>query len=103
MKKYPSCCSDEDMQSVASLMSMGRADIGNLDDIEDEESDVNLSAKFSEITNRLSELETSHQNLGNPFDDQNDVQNIGIVLFVLFGSEPFPSYKLKLITNHYFG
>ena len=81
------CFSDEDMQSVASLMSMGKTDIGNLEDIEDEESDLNMSAKISEITNRLSELETSHQNLGNPFGDpDDDVEDIGIVLFVLFWS-----------------
>lgn len=30
-------CSDEDMQSLASLMSLKQSDIGNLDDFSDEE------------------------------------------------------------------
>ena len=76
---------DEDMQSVASLMSMGKTDIGNLDDIEDEESDLNISAKFAEITNQMSQLETN-QNMGNPFggpdlDVDDDFAHSGILSF----------------------
>lgn len=75
------------MQSVASLMSMGKTDIGNLDDIEDEEEDLNISAKFAEITNQMSQLETN-QNLGNPFGDPDidvdDDVDMGILSFVSF-------------------
>ncbi|XP_052766883.1 EH domain-binding protein 1-like isoform X2 [Mya arenaria] len=59
---------DEDMQSVASLMSIGKSDIGNLEDIDDDESDLNISAKFAEVTSQMALLETS-QNSGNPFGD----------------------------------
>lgn len=50
--------SDEDMQSLASLMSMKQADIGNLDDFEeenedDEENRVNQEEKAAKITGRL--------------------------------------------------
>lgn len=75
------------MQSVASLMSMGKTDIGNLDDIEDEEEDLNISAKFAEITNQMSQLETN-QNMGNPFGDPDidvdDDVDMGILSFVSF-------------------
>ncbi|XP_060562062.1 EH domain-binding protein 1-like isoform X3 [Ruditapes philippinarum] len=59
---------DEDMQSVASLMSIGKTDIGNLDDVEDdEESDMNLSAKVAEITSQMSQLHTANQNMDQMF------------------------------------
>lgn len=49
--------SDEDMQSLASLMSMKQADIGNLDDFEeeneDEESKVNQEEKTAKITGEI--------------------------------------------------
>lgn len=56
---------DEDMQSLASLMSMKQADIGNLDDFEEENDDeeenrVNQeekSAKITELINKLNFLE----------------------------------------------
>ena len=75
------------MQSVASLMSIGKTDIGNLEDIEDEENDLNLSNKISEITSQLTQhLESSNNNHGNPFGDPDDVEcddeDIGIVFFV---------------------
>lgn len=46
---------DEDMQSLASLMSMKQADIGNLDDFEednedDDENRVNQEEKAAKIT-----------------------------------------------------
>ena len=46
---------DEDMQSLASLMSMKQADIGNLDDFEEdndeeEENRVNQEEKAAKIT-----------------------------------------------------
>ncbi|XP_067682796.1 EH domain-binding protein 1-like isoform X2 [Haliotis asinina] len=70
---------DEDMQSVASLMSMGKADIGNLDDLEEEEEepgvanhkrdDKALSSQIKDITCQLDNLEAHH---GNPFEDDED-------------------------------
>ncbi|XP_052269232.1 EH domain-binding protein 1-like isoform X2 [Dreissena polymorpha] len=67
---------DEDMQSVASLMSIGKSDIGNLEDIDDDdendtESDLNISAKFADVTNQMAQLQTN-QNMGNPFGDPDD-------------------------------
>ena len=78
------------MQSVASLMSIGKTDIGNLEDIEDDENDLNLSNKISEITSQLTQhLENSANSHGNPFGDPDDVvtvdcenEDIGIVVFV---------------------
>lgn len=73
------CFRDEDMQSVASLMSMGKADIGNLDDLEEEEEepgvanhkrdDKALSSQIKNITSQLDNLEAHH---GNPFEDDAD-------------------------------
>ncbi|XP_053568035.1 EH domain-binding protein 1 isoform X2 [Bombina bombina] len=60
---------DEDMQSLASLMSMKQADIGNLDDFEedndeDEENRINQeenTARITEIVNQLNALSNSHE------------------------------------------
>ncbi|XP_035825283.1 EH domain-binding protein 1 [Aplysia californica] len=66
---------DEDMQSVASLMSMGKTDIGNLEDLEEEDEsglgvkgDTSMSTKsqISDITAQMSQLEA---HFGNPFED----------------------------------
>ncbi|KAJ8308401.1 hypothetical protein KUTeg_013275 [Tegillarca granosa] len=62
---------DEDMQSVASLMSIGKTDndIGNLDELEEEdgENSQDISSEISKITSELSKLDES--NNGNPFGD----------------------------------
>ncbi|XP_056021424.1 EH domain-binding protein 1-like isoform X8 [Ostrea edulis] len=50
---------DEDMQSVASLMSIGKTDIGIMEDVE-EESSKEFSTQLSEITSELSKLECSN-------------------------------------------
>ncbi|KAJ8405125.1 hypothetical protein AAFF_G00330460 [Aldrovandia affinis] len=75
---------DEDMQSLASLMSMKQADIGNLDDFEeenddDEENRVNQEEKTAEITELISKLnflEDDEQGAPgmstNPFEDPDD-------------------------------
>ncbi|GAB1602573.1 EH domain-binding protein 1-like [Argonauta hians] len=50
---------DEDMQSVASLWSIGRSDIGNLDDLDEADEDLDdpeVSAQFSEVSAQLSML-----------------------------------------------
>ncbi|XP_054442888.1 EH domain-binding protein 1 isoform X6 [Pteronotus mesoamericanus] len=72
---------DEDMQSLASLMSMKQADIGNLDDFEedneeDDESRVNQeekAAKITELINKLNFLDEAEKDLAtvnlNPFGD----------------------------------
>lgn len=52
-------CSDDDMQSVASLMSMGRSyDIANIDDLDDDDQgssicDESASASISEMAARF--------------------------------------------------
>ncbi|KAK3587792.1 hypothetical protein CHS0354_042757 [Potamilus streckersoni] len=49
---------DEDMQSVASLMSIGKTDIGNVEELDDDE---DLTTRISEITSQLTtELEMNH-------------------------------------------
>ncbi|XP_056021419.1 EH domain-binding protein 1-like isoform X2 [Ostrea edulis] len=66
---------DEDMQSVASLMSIGKTDIGIMEDVE-EESSKEFSTQLSEITSELSKLECSNDGnpFGNPFDDDLDLE-----------------------------
>uniref|UniRef100_A0A5F9CY34 EH domain binding protein 1 n=1 Tax=Oryctolagus cuniculus TaxID=9986 RepID=A0A5F9CY34_RABIT len=71
---------DEDMQSLASLMSMKQADIGNLDDFEedneeDDENRVNQEEKAAKITEPITETisprksEESFYNSYNPFKE----------------------------------
>ena len=58
------------MQSVASLMSIGKTDIGNIDELEEEGDnfgDHTFCSKISEITTQLSNLDEEDENLGNPF------------------------------------
>lgn len=79
---------DEDMQSVASLMSIGKTDIGIMEDVE-EESSKEFSTQLSEITSELSKLECSNDGnpFGNPFDDDLDLECdgfFGIVCLALF-------------------
>ncbi|KAH9499140.1 EH domain-binding protein 1 [Bulinus truncatus] len=74
---------DEDMQSVASLMSVGKVDIGNLEDLEEEDECEQGKAHFnqttrtqiSEITNKMSQLEQEALS-SNPFGDEEDEQNV---------------------------
>ncbi|KAG7283527.1 LOW QUALITY PROTEIN: hypothetical protein CRUP_012587 [Coryphaenoides rupestris] len=76
---------DEDMQSLASLMSMKQADIGNLDDFEEdndeeEENRVNQEEKAAKITELISKLnflddqnhDTAPAMSSNPFEDPDD-------------------------------
>ncbi|XP_056465540.1 EH domain-binding protein 1 isoform X4 [Gadus chalcogrammus] len=76
---------DEDMQSLASLMSMKQADIGNLDDFEEdndeeEENRVNQEEKAAKITELISKLnflddedhDTPPGSGSNPFEDPDD-------------------------------
>ncbi|XP_062568656.1 EH domain-binding protein 1-like isoform X1 [Saccostrea cucullata] len=60
---------DEDMQSVASLMSIGRTDIAVMDDLEEEEEEgtsKEFSTGISELASDISKL-SSNQDDGNPF------------------------------------
>ncbi|KAL8585179.1 hypothetical protein ACOMHN_013194 [Nucella lapillus] len=75
---------DEDMQSVASLMSIGKADIGNLEDLEEDEDEDNqgegqegrrqqqqqFTSEVKSFTSRIQKLESS--GAGNPFGDDDD-------------------------------
>ncbi|XP_061165765.1 EH domain-binding protein 1-like isoform X3 [Saccostrea echinata] len=68
---------DEDMQSVASLMSIGRTDIALMDDLEEEEEETSkeFSSGISEIASDISKL-SSHDDgnpFGNPFEDDLDL------------------------------
>ncbi|XP_034326497.2 EH domain-binding protein 1-like isoform X8 [Crassostrea angulata] len=69
---------DEDMQSVASLMSIGKTDIGVMEDVEevDEESSKDFSSRLSEITSEFAKLESHHDGnpFGNPFEDDLDLE-----------------------------
>ncbi|XP_052058419.1 EH domain-binding protein 1-like isoform X2 [Mytilus californianus] len=65
---------DEDMQSVASLMSIGKTDIGNLDELEEEgenfgdhSGDHSFCSRIAEITTQLSNLDEEDETAGNPF------------------------------------
>lgn len=85
---------DEDMQSVASLMSIGKVDIGNLDELEeegDQNGDHSFCSKISEITTQLSNLDEEDENMveqnqepavlkemvesANPFGDEDEDEN----------------------------
>ena len=62
------------MQSVASLMSMGKSDIGNLDDLEEEDEsgfkdDPATRSQISDIAAQMAALDAS---LGNPFEEDED-------------------------------
>lgn len=61
--------SDEDMQSLASLMSLKQSDIGNLDDFNDsdEEEDRRLSAAVKNATAVIGNVDMLAQTFGNKF------------------------------------
>ena len=69
------------MQSVASLMSIGKTDIGNLDELEEEEQNMSgnpgksFTSQISQITEELSKLDCD--NYGNPFGDPDDSNPFG--------------------------
>lgn len=78
------------MQSVASLMSIGKTDIGVMEDVEevDEESSKDFSSRLSEITSEFAKLESHHDGnpFGNPFEDDLDLECdfCGIVCWAFF-------------------
>ncbi|CAH1791900.1 unnamed protein product [Owenia fusiformis] len=101
---------DEDMQSVASLMSIGKqSDIGNLDEFDDEDDDN--AAKMSELTSKLKALENDlHSDEDVPLPQSNTASSAGrfskidakknkarsATLPVLMkGSNPFEKFKSK--------
>jgi hypothetical protein len=47
---------DEDMQSIASLMSIGKSDIGNMDDLEDEDFSMESSFHRDSSAARINEI-----------------------------------------------
>ncbi|RUS78965.1 hypothetical protein EGW08_013267 [Elysia chlorotica] len=73
---------DEDMQSVASLMSIGRSDIGNLEDLEEEDDDgpvnrphnISLASHISDFTAQMSRLDA---HFGNPFAEADAEEHEG--------------------------
>lgn len=78
------------MQSVASLMSIGKTDIGVMEDVEevDEESSKDFSSRLSEITSEFAKLESHYDGnpFGNPFEDDLDLECdfCGIVCLAFF-------------------
>lgn len=71
------CISDEDMQSVASLMSLAQ-DVGNSEDFDEEEDTHNTSddmtSKINELTAEIEMLtgKSNDPSAKNPFDDDED-------------------------------
>lgn len=82
--------SDDDMQSIASLMSIGSSkDIGNLEDMEDEDEDADTASIRTETTNAISdlasmceELERSHDNMS-PINNSSSKSAIRSSLFII--------------------
>lgn len=71
------------MQSVASLMSMGKVDVGNLEDLDEDEEEEGgvavgdsnqrqqVTTEISSITSRMQQLDA---HFGNPFEDDDTGQ-----------------------------
>ncbi|XP_078590647.1 EH domain-binding protein 1-like isoform X7 [Branchiostoma floridae x Branchiostoma japonicum] len=71
---------DEDMQSIASLMSFHQPDIGNIDDFEDEETaDTSaqreeVNAQYADLMAKLRQIDDEEQeDEGNPFSEPKEV------------------------------
>ncbi|XP_078675196.1 EH domain-binding protein 1-like isoform X20 [Branchiostoma floridae x Branchiostoma belcheri] len=71
---------DEDMQSIASLMSFHQPDIGNIDDFEDEETaDTSaqreeVNAQYADLMAKLRQIDDEEQeDEGNPFAEPKEV------------------------------
>ncbi|CAH1262571.1 EHBP1 [Branchiostoma lanceolatum] len=71
---------DEDMQSIASLMSFHQPDIGNIDDFEDEETaDTSaqreeVNAQYADLMAKLRQIDDEEQeDEGNPFEEPKEV------------------------------
>ena len=70
------------MQSVASLMSIGRSDIGNLEDLEEEDDDgpvnrphnISLASHISDFTAQMGRLDA---HFGNPFAEDDAEEHEG--------------------------
>ena len=67
---------DEDMQSLASLMSFGKPDIANIEDVDDDDNmqdtDADTTAKINQLASQFGLLTEDLENDegGKPFDDQ---------------------------------
>lgn len=76
------------MQSVASLMSIGRTDVGNLEDlVEDEENEtLDINNKFLQVSAKLSQLEAGSKG-------QNDLcEYLKQKFFLIFKKKIFKNY-----------
>lgn len=77
---------DEDMQSVASLMSIGKADVGNLEELEDDNDETvsgssishqqQVTSEISSITSQMQQLEA---HFGNAAHSRRDAFHRGLV------------------------
>ncbi|XP_078675175.1 EH domain-binding protein 1-like isoform X4 [Branchiostoma floridae x Branchiostoma belcheri] len=77
---------DEDMQSIASLMSFHQPDIGNIDDFEDEETaDTSaqreeVNAQYADLMAKLRQIDDEEQeDEGNPFAEPKEVTTVIVV------------------------
>ncbi|XP_035682741.1 EH domain-binding protein 1-like isoform X5 [Branchiostoma floridae] len=77
---------DEDMQSIASLMSFHQPDIGNIDDFEDEETaDTSaqreeVNAQYADLMAKLRQIDDEEQeDEGNPFSEPKEVTTVIVV------------------------
>lgn len=96
------------MQSVVSLMSIGKIDIGNLEDLEeDDESgsqvrdDVSVST-YNQISNITSQINQLNAHSGNPFEEEgpehDPLNPFGIAVFSFF-VEVFFAYHVCIFCN----
>ncbi|XP_078590650.1 EH domain-binding protein 1-like isoform X9 [Branchiostoma floridae x Branchiostoma japonicum] len=76
---------DEDMQSIASLMSFHQPDIGNIDDFEDEETaDTSaqreeVNAQYADLMAKLRQIDDEEQeDEGNPFSEPKEVTTVSL-------------------------
>lgn len=92
---------DEDMQSVASLMSIGRSDIGNLEDLDEEDDEgtvnrpnnISLASHISDFTAQMGRLDA---HFGNPFaEDEADEHESTL--------NPFAADDQAKVSNNPFG
>lgn len=65
-------CRDEDMQSIASLMSIGRtSDIANMEEMEDEETDEATLKQRRDTKSQISEIASLMQSFHQDDEDTN--------------------------------
>lgn len=86
---------DEDMQSIASLMSIGKSEIGNMDDLEDEDFSMDASLHKDSSAARINEIAAKFAqfDMGDDDEDLSDLRGqrsqVHFVMFVYVCSSFF--------------